>query len=171
MLDPEVSTGAGESSSYVLLMATILPPFVLLVLTGILLILIVAMYAHRVLLVNKRALRQDAYYNNCEVGPPSLPTRTVKNTNNIMPCKDDNTKPLYWTIADMKDGVKSKANGLDLTIEKNNTHVTKSPSTVNSQGDIAASVVVGSNPSCSTKINNVGVDNTRNGNSKKPGIL
>ena len=142
MLDPEVSTGVGESSSYVLLMATVLPPFVLLVLTGILLILIVAMYAHRVLLVNKRALRQDAYYNNCEVGPPSLPTRTVKNTNN-MPCKDDNTKPLYWTIADVKDGVKSKANGLDLTIEKNNTHVAKSPSTFTGQVDLAACLHTG----------------------------
>ena len=147
MLDPEVSTGVGESSSYVLLMATVLPPFVLLVLTGILLILIVAMYAHRVLLVNKRALRQDAYYNNCEVGPPSLPTRTVKNTNN-MPCKDNNTKPLYWTI---KDGVESKVNGLDLTIEKNNTHVAKSPSTVTGQGNLAASILVGStDPSCSS---------------------
>ena len=82
-------------------------------------------------LVKKRALRQDTYYS--AVGPPSLPTRTVKNTNS-MPCKDDSTKSLYWTIADVKNVIEStpSVNGADLAIDRNHNdiHVAESPSTV-----------------------------------------
>ena len=151
ILDPEQSTTAGVPLSNVPLIATILPPVLLLVLIGTLLILIIAMCARRKL-VKKRALRQDAYYS--AVGPPSLPTRTVKNTNS-MPRKDDNTKPLYWTIADVKYVVESSpnVNGADLAIEKshNNIHVAEFPSTV-ANADLSPGSVINSSSDGETSV-------------------
>ena len=110
----DMSTSTGESllgPSNVPPVTAILPPLVLLVLIGSLLILNVVIYARRKL-VKKRTLRQDAYY--CIVGPPSLPARTIN-----VSCKDSSTERLYWTIADLdvKEDTKNKPNGVNFAVE------------------------------------------------------
>ena len=114
MAPVDMPTSTGESllgPSNVPLVTAILPPLVLLVLIGSLLILNVVIYA-RQKFVKKRTLRQDAYY--CIVGPPSLPARTIN-----VSCKDSSIERLYWTIADLdvKEDTKNKPNGVDFAVE------------------------------------------------------